>query len=152
MTKVFRIAFLALFLWIPIAVLAADEPVSFSRGEISIASKDGKSHPFTVELALTAAQRELGLMHRTTLGANAGMLFDFGETREVMMWMKNTDLPLDMLFIDSRGEIVHIASRTTPFSENIISSGAPVKYVLEINAGRAEALQISPGDRVALPH
>ena len=101
---------------------------------------------FGVELALTAADRATGLMHRQDMAADHGMLFRFDQTRQVLMWMKNTPLPLDMLFIDDDGTIVGIAKDTTPFSEAIIASPGPVRYVLELNAGTAERMGIAVGD------
>ncbi|MDP2118289.1 MAG: DUF192 domain-containing protein [Hoeflea sp.] len=101
---------------------------------------------FTVELALTPETRASGLMHRQSMGADHGMLFRFDQTRQVLMWMKNTPLPLDMLFIDDAGTIVGIAQDTTPFSEAVISSPGPVRYVLELNAGTTGRKAISVGD------
>lgn len=146
---ILRSALLALFLFLPTFV-AADEAIRFDTGHVRIDLPSGASHVLTVELALSPAQRERGLMNRTELGPDHGMLFDFGQSREVMMWMKNTPLSLDMLFIDATGLVTKIAARTKPFSENILSSGGPVKYVLEINGGRAAALMIEPGATVTL--
>jgi len=146
---ILRSALLALFLFLP-ALVSADEAIRFDTGRLRVELPSGKTHVLTVELALSPAQRERGLMNRTELGPDHGMLFDFGQNREVMMWMKNTPLSLDMLFIDETGLITKIAARTKPFSENILSSGGPVKYVLEINGGRAEALKIEPGATVHL--
>lgn len=103
---------------------------------------------FFVELALTPATRASGLMNRTSMAPDHGMLFRFDQTRPVLMWMKNTPLSLDMLFIDAAGTVVGIAKDTTPNSEIIIPSPAPVRYVLELNAGTAEKRGISPGDKV----
>ena len=109
---------------------------------------DTKAGPvsFSVELALTADDRATGLMHRQSMAEDHGMLFRFDQTRQVLMWMKNTPLPLDMLFIDPKGIVVGIASDTTPFSEAIIASPGPVRYVLELNAGTAARQGISVGD------
>ncbi|MGV8937076.1 MAG: DUF192 domain-containing protein [Allorhizobium sp.] len=146
---ILRSALLALFLFLP-TLAAAEEPIRFEAGRLRIDLPSGVSHLLDVELALSPAQRERGLMNRTELGPDDGMLFDFGQSREVMMWMKNTPLSLDMLFIDDTGLVTKIAANTKPFSENILSSGGPVKYVLEINGGRAEALKIEPGATVHL--
>jgi uncharacterized membrane protein (UPF0127 family) len=140
-----RSASLALFLLLA-GVVGAQEV--FERQELIIQSKDGKTHSFEVELALTSEQRAQGLMHRENMPADHGMLFDFGENRPVAMWMKNTPLPLDMLFIQRDGLISHIHERAVPFSEAIIDSRGPVSYVLEVNGGTADALGIRPGDRV----
>ncbi|SOE08357.1 hypothetical protein SAMN05877838_0070 [Hoeflea halophila] len=103
---------------------------------------------FSVELALTPADRASGLMNRTSMAADHGMLFKFDQTRKVLMWMKNTPLPLDMLFIDESGTVVRIAERTEPYSETIIPSVSPVRYVLELNGGTASPRGISVGDLV----
>lgn len=103
---------------------------------------------FSVELALTAADRASGLMNRTSMADDHGMLFKFDQTRKVLMWMKNTPLPLDMLFIDESGTVTRIAERTEPFSETIIPSLGPVRYVLELNGGTASQRGISVGDVV----
>nr|WP_316653993.1 DUF192 domain-containing protein [uncultured Gellertiella sp.] len=120
----------------------------FAREPLTIVRQDGSKAQFTVELALTVAQREQGLMYRSMLGENEGMLFDFGQTQLVTMWMKNTLLPLDMLFVDAKGTINHIHENAVPFSEAIISSVDPVLYVVEVNAGTVKRLGIKQGDQV----
>lgn len=106
---------------------------------------------FTVEVADTRARRKRGLQHRQTLAADAGMLFDYKESRPVSMWMKNTVVPLDMLFIDAAGKVVRVARDTRPLSLTPIPSGEPVRAVLELNAGTARRLGIRRGDRVHHP-
>ena len=105
-------------------------------------------HAIEVEVARTAEERRVGLMHRTELAPDRGMLFDYGTTRQVTMWMKNTLISLDMFFADEEGRIVTIAERTTPLSEKRISSGEPVRYVLEMIGGSARRLGIAVGDRL----
>lgn len=112
---------------------------------------DGETHAFTVELANDPEEISYGLMNRESLGADAGMLFDFGNPREPAMWMKNTLIPLDMLFMTSDGNVVMIARNTVPGSLRTISPGMPVKAVLELNGGRAAELGIEPGDTVIHP-
>jgi uncharacterized membrane protein (UPF0127 family) len=119
---------------------------SFDR--LEIVAKSGV-HVFDVELALTPDQRSKGLMFRRELPNGQGMLFDFGSEGTVAMWMRNTYVSLDMIFIRADGTIARIAENTVPLSENTISSGAPVKAVLEVVAGTARRLGIAPGDRVA---
>ena len=109
---------------------------------------DASVHAIAVEVARTPEERGVGLMHRTELAPDRGMLFDFGATRPVTMWMKNTLISLDMFFADSDGRIVTIAERTTPLSEKRIHSGQPVRFVLEMIAGSAQRLGIAPGDRL----
>jgi hypothetical protein len=122
--------------------------VAFETGEVSIETAGGRTHDFRVEIAATADQRAQGLMFRRQLAADAGMLFLFGASKERAMWMKNTLIPLDMLFIDEAGRIVRIEERTVPQSTRSIFSGGPVAAVLELNAGTASRLAIRPGDRV----
>ena len=105
-------------------------------------------HTFRVELANTPATRSRGLMHRREMARDAGMLFDFVREQRVAMWMKNTFISLDMLFIDAAGRITNIASRTMPHSEDHLYSRGPVQAVLEINGGLASKLGIQAGDRV----
>ena len=102
--------------------------------------------PIEVEVADTPGQREVGLMNRESLAEDSGMLFDFGQTRDVDMWMKNTLIPLDMLFLDETGRVVRIAANAQPLSLDIISSGGPVRYVLEINGGAAARYGAARGD------
>jgi uncharacterized membrane protein (UPF0127 family) len=106
---------------------------------------------FRVELAKTPEELAQGLQHHRSLPADAGMLFDFGPERIVTMWMKNTYIPLDMLFIDAEGIVADIAERTTPLSLETIASRVPVRAVLEVNAGTVAALGIRKGDRVHHP-
>ena len=127
------------------ALVAAELPTDSER--LVIETKTGQVS-FSVELALTPADRATGLMNRTSMARNHGMLFRFDRVRPVMMWMKNTPLSLDMLFIDTSGAVVKIAKDTTPFSEAIISSQVPVRYVLELNAGTSLQAGISVGDIV----
>ncbi len=87
-------------------------------------------------------------MFRKSMPSENGMLFDFGEARAVAMWMRNTLIPLDMLFIGSDGRITHIHENAVPHSEAIISSRGPVKFVLELNGGAAKRSGIKPGDMV----
>lgn len=106
------------------------------------------AHEFAIEIADTPELIERGLMERETLAADAGVLFDYSEPRDVSMWMKDTPLSLDMLFIDASGKVVAIARNTVPESERKISAGTPVRAVLELNAGTSKALNIEPGSLV----
>jgi uncharacterized membrane protein (UPF0127 family) len=117
---------------------------------LEIASKSGV-HVFTVELAATDAERSHGLMFRKSLPAGHGMLFDFKQDQVVGMWMRNTYVSLDMIFIRADGTIARIAQDTEPLSERVISSGVPVRAVLEVVAGTSRRLGLAPGDRVAHP-
>jgi len=106
---------------------------------------------FDVEIAISAQESSRGLMFRTDFPRHRAMLFVFGQTYIPSMWMKNTPLPLDMLFVDEQGTIVSIFTHTQPFSETVISSPVPAAYVIEINAGEAEKRSIREGDRVIHP-
>ena len=103
---------------------------------LTIESANG-AHTFTVEIADEPEEITTGLMNRESMDADAGMLFDFGQPREAAMWMKNTPLPLDIIFIGADSSIVSIAERTLPFSERTIESTGPAQYVLEVRAGYA---------------
>lgn len=105
-------------------------------------------HAFEVELADEEDERELGLMHREELGADRGMLFTYDRPQQAGVWMKNTLIPLDMLFIGAEGEIVSIAKNAVPGSLRTIRSGFVVQGFLEINGGQADELGIKPGDIV----
>ena len=103
---------------------------------------------FQVEIADTAAEREQGLMWRASMPVDRGMLFDFPVEAEQGFWMRNTYIPLDIIFIRADGRIHSIARSTMPLSEALVPSGGPVKAVLEINGGLSERLGILPGDQV----
>lgn len=147
---VLRSALAALFVFLSLSVPAIGQVV-FERGQLAFQTPDGKRIDFDVEWALSAEQRARGLMERPALPDRTGMLFDFGETRMVTMWMANTPESLDMVFIGETGEIVRIAERTTPLSESIVSSGEPVRYVLEIRGGHAKELGLDDKARLVLP-
>jgi len=116
--------------------------------KLTIVTRDGQRHDFTVEMALTPEQQEIGLMFRKEVPAGSGMLFDWGTPREVPMWMKNTIAPLDMVFIGADGKVSHIAEDAVPQSLAEIPSGGPVRATLEVQAGLTEKLDIRVGDKV----
>ena len=140
--------------WLFAGLLAAFVAVTLARAEnvtpLSITTQSG-THRFMVEVADTPERRAVGLMHRPAMAADYGMLFDFKSDVQVAMWMRNTRIPLDMLFIARDGHIVNIAERAVPFSETTIPSKGPVRAVLELNGGTAARLGITPGDRVSHP-
>lgn len=134
-----------------LAGLGGGEPAAaFELSKASVLS-GGRTHEFRVEVARTRSQQIKGLMFRRRLDADAGMLFVYRRAARIGMWMKNTYVPLDMLFIDRTGMIVEIAQRTVPLSTTVIPSKKPVMAVLEVNAGTVARLGIEIGDRVVSP-
>lgn len=117
---------------------------------LEIVTKNGVQ-VFSVEMATTEEEKQTGLMYRKELADGKGMLFDFNPEQEVSMWMKNTYVSLDMIFIRADGRILRIAENTEPLSTKIISSRGPARAVLEVVAGTAQKYGIRPGDRVGHP-
>src|SRR5215472_2370620 len=122
----------------------------FATSELTIVSATGP-HRFIVEVAATPEQMEQGLMFRRQLAEDAGMLFDYKQPTMATMWMRNTLIPLDMLFVDAQGRIVNIHERAVPESDDVIAAAAPVRYVIELNGGTAARLGIVTGDKVESP-
>ena len=131
-------------------IAAAGEETTDHLSPLAIETASGR-HEFQVELARTPEQRARGLMFRRELAEDRGMLFDFGAARPVTMWMRNTYIPLDMLFIEPDGSILRIEHDAQPLAEAIIPSGGPVKAVLELPGGTAARLGIRSGDHVFHP-
>jgi uncharacterized membrane protein (UPF0127 family) len=130
--------------------LAMGPALALDRAELTIHTRQGPLTYF-VEIARTPSERSHGLMFREELEKDHGMLFDFGEEQPVSFWMKNTPLPLDLLFILADGEIVRITEQAEPYSQKLLPSGQPVRYVLEILGGSAGARGIRTGDRLGRP-
>lgn len=133
-----------------LVALFATPLAAADQNTLEIVTRNGV-HVFTVEIAANDADRQKGLMFRKELPEGRGMLFDFQRDQDVSMWMRNTLIPLDMLFINADGRIRRIAENTEPLSERTIPSGGPVRGVLEVIGGTARKLGIAPGDRVAHP-
>jgi uncharacterized membrane protein (UPF0127 family) len=142
------IALLALVLGMVVGLSAAARAAEVQN--LEIVTRSGVK-VFSVEIAKTQEERSRGLMFRKELPEGRGMLFDFSPQQDVSMWMKNTYVSLDMIFIQADGRILRIAENTEPMSERIISSGGPVTAVLEVVAGTARKDGIAAGDRVAGP-
>lgn len=106
-------------------------------------------HRFRVEVAATPQQQQRGLMFRTAMGADEGMIFPLAPVRMASFWMRNTVIGLDIIFIGTDNRILNIAANAVPYSEESIPSAGPTKAVLELNAGRAAELGLAPGDLVA---
>ncbi|PWR25570.1 DUF192 domain-containing protein [Zavarzinia aquatilis] len=119
--------------------------------DLVIATADGRNLPFRVEMALDDESRAKGLMFRQSLAPDGGMLFLWGRPVGIVMWMKNTPIPLDMLFVDQAGVIIRIARQTVPYSLDNIPAGAPALGVLEVAGGTADRLGIHAGDRMVHP-
>jgi uncharacterized protein len=138
-----------------IALLLAAVPAwaleTFGTSELTIQTAAGPQK-FSIELALTDAQMEQGLMFRRSMAPDAGMLFDFKQPTPVTMWMKNTIIPLDMLFLDTSGKVIDIHERAVPYSTDIIASAMPSRYVIELNGGTVARLGIRLGDQVISPY
>jgi uncharacterized protein len=120
----------------------------FPRSTLKIATPDARMHSFNVWLAEDDEHRQLGLMYVRKMDDNAGMLFVYPRPYKVGMWMKNTFISLDMLFVDSKGKVLQVVERTTPQSLKTIGAANDVLAVVELNAGTAERLRIRPGSRI----
>ena len=122
-----------------------------AKSELSIITSNGSKHNFLVEVAKTEEEKKIGLMFRKTLAKNAGMLFLYKREALRLMWMKNTFIPLDILFIDKDGVIQRVVKRTIPHSLATISSRQSVLAVLELRGGITSSLEIKKGDRIEHP-
>lgn len=138
---------LCALLFLGLSAALAQDAASGPTEPLTIAARTGR-HAFAVEVMRTDAERSRGLMYRRTMAPDHGMLFDFKAVAPVAMWMKNTYLPLDMVFIRADGIIARVATGTEPLSTKVIPSGEPVLSVLELNAGTTARLGIHAGDRV----
>jgi uncharacterized membrane protein (UPF0127 family) len=159
-TSVFRAARLFAFVALGLAPASALVPAAVAQTAVRTAAgptepltiaTQGGPRRFAVEVMRDDASRARGLMFRRHMAPDHGMLFDFERVEPVTMWMKNTYLPLDMVFIRQDGTVARVAADTEPLSTAIISSEGPVLAVLELNAGTAAKLGIKPGDKVDHP-
>lgn len=137
----------------PSAQQQAQAPAAAPRAtdSLTIESEGGVRHVFRIEVAVTPEQKATGLMFRRELGPDAGMLFTYETPQVIQMWMRNTLIPLDMVFIGADGRVINIAERTVPESLAIVPSAGPAIGVLEVAGGTAARLRIRPGDRVIHP-
>ena len=143
-------AFLVAWLAAALCAVSLDARASAKVEPLDIITSTG-AHHYEVEVADDGASRERGLMYRHKMPANHGMLFEFPTRAPVTFWMKNTYLPLDMVFIDSDGKVSGVYEHATPLSEKLISSGVPVVAVLELNADQAYDIRLKAGDKVRFP-
>jgi len=137
-------------LFVVLMMVAGQAGTAYAADEITVETRTGP-HRFTIEWASTSAERERGLMGRESLPVDHGMMFDFGVENPVTFWMKNTPLSLDMIFIGADGVVRRVEHATEPFSLKMIPSGAPVRYVLEVEAGTAKRVGVTAGDRFMVP-
>lgn len=144
-----RLALLLAALATPALAEPTGPQPTLPTAKLTIVTAAGARHDFTVELATTPEEQEIGEMFRTSIPAGGGMFFDWGAPREQAMWMKNCPVPEDMVFIGEDGRIAHIAENTVPESEANISSGGPVRATLELQGGITAKLGIAVGDRVS---
>lgn len=133
------------------AVFPAAALETFGRSSLTVETVGGGRYRFDVEMAETPAQQAQGLMFREKMAADAGMLFVYDRPQPASFWMKNTLIPLDMIFIGADGRIVNIHQNAVPHSEAAVNSAGPVKGILEINGGMSSRLGIRAGDRVVHP-
>ncbi len=152
-TRIGRAATLAaLFLFaMPLPTMISPTPTlaqkAMRQETLKIVTSSG-THSFDIEVAETDEEKARGLMFRRTLAPNAGMLFPYEPAQEITMWMKNTYISLDMVFIRADGTVLRVATGTEPFSEKVIASGGDALAVLELIAGTAARIGVKPGDRV----
>lgn len=147
--------YITLFLFTIAAATTQTNWTATNAGEVDLSpllvkTRSGQ-HFLWVELAETHTERQLGLMHRPSLKSDHGMLFDYGFEQPISMWMKNTFIPLDMIFIALNGRVAHLVEATVPLSGESISSPQPARAVLELNAGSVRRYEIKIGDTIIHP-
>jgi uncharacterized protein len=133
-----------------LALLAQGGAFATGTGTLVLKTETG-DHSFNIEVATTTREQALGLMFRRSLPENAGMLFLYDPPQPTAMWMKNTLIPLDMVFIAPDGKVLRIESNTEPFSTAVIPSEGAISAVLELNAGQADKIGLKRGDKVIYP-
>jgi uncharacterized protein len=142
--------FIAAFLIALALSVPLDKSHAAGTGTIVIKTETG-DHNYDIEVATTDQERAIGLMYRRSLPENSGMLFLYDRPQPAAMWMKNTFIPLDMIFIAPDGTVQRIETYTEPFSTRSIESGGNVVGVLELNAGQADKIGLKRGDKVIYP-
>jgi uncharacterized membrane protein (UPF0127 family) len=145
-----RLARVAGIAFIAFALLAPPSAEATGTGTLVLKTETG-DHSFNIELATTREEQTLGLMFRRSLPDNAGMLFLYDQPKPATMWMKNTLIPLDMVFIAPDGTVLRIERHTEPLSTAVIQSEGAVSAVLELNAGQADKIGLRRGDKVIYP-
>lgn len=140
-------AALIVFLAAVMSIAFAPVAEAFRKDKLTVKTATGE-HVIEIEVAETSEQKSLGLMYRQKVPPNTGMLFPYDRPQELTMWMRNTYVSLDMIFIRADGSVHRIEYGTEPLSERVIGSGGPVTAVLELAAGEAKRLALRPGDQV----
>lgn len=140
----------AALLYVVMSALNPTSLLALEKKRLTINSAAG-SHTIMVEVAVTRDEQMTGLMFRRSLGADEGMIFIYPQDQEITMWMRNTYIPLDMIFLRRDGTVLRIERNTEPLSERMISSGDRARAVVEMAAGSARRLGIEPGDRIDFP-
>ncbi len=130
------------------ATMVDRSPAGLEQLPLTITTGNGKVHRFTVEVARTPEQQAQGLMNRQSLAPDRGMIFPYGQPTMASFWMKNTLIPLDMIFVRADGTIASIEANTVPLSLDPVAAREPVAAVLELAGGRSAELGIGPGARV----
>jgi uncharacterized protein len=149
--KAMRIRLPAALAFVALVVASAGAPaIGEGLQLLEIVTSTGR-HAFQVEVADSDESRQRGLMDRRYMAADQGMLFEFASNAPVAFWMKDTYIPLDMIFIGPSGTVTHIAANAEPLSERVIPSGGPCMAVLELNGGTAASIGLKVGDRVRHP-
>ena len=142
---------------VPAACQPAATPVALERSAAGLDQlvltivSGGKTHRFTVEVARSLEQQQTGMMNRNSLAPDRGMIFPYDQPKSVAFWMKNTLIPLDLIFISPGGKILRIEDSAVPYSLDQIPSGGPIEAVLELAGGRSAELGLQPGDQVDWP-
>lgn len=142
------VALVSFLLWIIVGTTGLE--AAMRQGRLTLVTSGGE-RTIDIEIAETPEEKMRGLMYRTSLDDGKGMLFPYGDPQEITMWMKNTFIPLDMVFIRSDGTVHRIEARTEPMSERIIASQGKVSAVLELAGGAAERIGLRAGDKVRHP-
>jgi uncharacterized protein len=142
--------FTALLCFMTITIHSAGPAFGLEKQPLTFLTAAGPQ-TITVEVAKTEEERSTGLMFRRSIGEREGMLFIYDREQEISMWMKNTYIPLDMIFVKADGVITRIEANTEPFSESVIPSKGRVLAVIEVGGGNARKLGLKPGDRVQHP-
>ena len=135
---------------VPLLIVSANQALAQMPTGTAVIETAKGTFQFTVERAETPNDRSRGLMYRRSMPADHGMMFTWESDTNISMWMANTVLALDMVFIKSDGRVHRVHENAVPFSRENIPAGAPIRQVLELNAGTAERIGIKPGDKITL--